>query len=672
VNEIKRLAKEIERHNELYWKKDKPEISDEAYDVLVESLRSLDASHPALERLQDAPQLGLFDQLEDLQPKARFGSAVTHRHPMLSLAKAYAFDELEHWFKSFDGGAIVMPKIDGIACSLRYAQNGQLECAATRGNGRQGEDITANILASGAVPTQIPAKNAVTEVRGEVYISSKAFNEHLASRFSNPRNTAAGALKQKDHDATGGYHLQFFAYDLITANKLNEGDKIARLGELGFDATEHRLCCDYKEAESAVKNYSDGRADLPYETDGVVLRAQRESEQQRLGLTAHHPRFAMAFKFAGDVAETDLIAIEWQVARTGTITPVAKLEPVDLSGAMVSRASLHHAGRVESLALQLPARVLAARRGGVIPHIEAVIRQGDSAVVIPKTCPGCGADAKRNDDFLLCSKPQTCRPASIARLLHWAKAFDIEGLGKKLAEQLYDEDLVKQPLDLYTLSGEELITLPRMAQKSVENLLDQIKMSRTKTAQQLLIGLGIDDLGVTVSERLLADLGSLTALRQASEERLLQIDGVGDITAPAIFEALAVRRDEIDALLKKLDLQNAPNNTLDDGGPLKGYWIVFTGTLASSDRKTAQIQARKLGASTPSNVLSQDQGLLIVGDRNSALHDEGRVSSKHAKARTQIRKGLDLLILSESEWTELFKQQISLQSLHNLWANNPR
>jgi DNA ligase (NAD+) len=672
VDEIQRLAKELERHNKLYWKHDKPEISDEAYDILVESLRSLDASHPALDRLQDAPQLGLFDQPERFDAKARFGSAVNHRHPMLSLAKAYVFDEIEHWFKSFDGGALVMPKIDGIACSLRYNKNGQLEAAATRGNGRQGEDITANILSSDAVPNEIPAKGMAIEVRGEVYISTRAFNEHLASRFSNPRNTAAGALKQKDHAATSDYHLQFFAYDLIGSSKLDEAEKMTLLYQLGFDATEHRLCGDFKTAKSAIENYRDKRSNLPYETDGVVLRAQRESEQQRLGLTAHHPRFAMAFKFAGDVAETDLISIEWQIARTGTITPVAQLTPVDLSGAMVSRASLHHAGRVESLELHLPARVLAARRGGVIPHIEAVVRQGEAAVVIPSHCPGCGADVLRKDDFLLCSKPQDCRPANIARLLHWAKAFDIEGLGKKLAEQLHDEDLVKQPLDLYSLDEEQLITLPRMAQKSVDNLLTQIENSRQKTAESLLIGLGIDDLGVTVAERLLADLGSLKALRQASCERLLQIDGVGDITAPAIFEALAERSDEIDALLKKLNLQTTQSSPVDHDAPLNGYWVVFTGTLAGSDRKTAQIQARKLGASTPSNVLSQDQGLLIVGDRNSALFDDGRVSSKHAKARTQIRKGLDVLILSESEWSQLFEHQTSLQSLHNLWANNPR
>ena len=671
MDEIARLVAQIEHHDRLYWTQDQPEISDQAYDALVEELRRLAPNHRLLNRLQDVePQLGLF--AADQSASARFGQTVTHDHPMLSLAKAYAFEAVEKWFVGFDGGAVVMPKIDGIACSLRYDKTGELTVAVTRGNGRAGEDITANILASNAVPKHIPKEAAPLEVRGEVYIPTAAFNAHLADRFSNPRNTASGAIKQKDHATTPSYHLSFFAYDLLAEDTPDEDIKFTRLEALGFAKIERRECACFETAKKAVEDYTSGRADLPYETDGVVLRCRLASEQKRLGLTAHHPRFAMAFKFSGDVAETDLLGLTWQVARTGTITPVAQLEPVELSGAMVSKATLHHAGRVESLELALPARVLAARRGGVIPHIEAVIRQGTQPVELPQFCPGCGAPSMRRDDFLICSEPADCRPARIARLIHWARAFELEGLGKKLAEQLHDEGLAQHPVDLYQLQRDDLVTLPRMAGKSADNLLAEIARSRQGSERAFLVALGIDELGSTVAQRLLDELGTLSVLRQTAEERLLQIDGVGDVLAKGIATSLTARSDEIDALIELLDLQEMPTTQTNTGDLLIGRWVVFTGSLASSDRKTAQAQARQLGANTPSGVLSQDHGLLVVGDRDSALLGDGRVSSKHAKARSQIRKGTVILIITETEWLELTQKTITLAELDERWRHQAR
>ena len=413
----------------------------------------------------------------------------------------------------------------------------------------------ANMLASGCIPKTIERSLAPAEVRGEVYIPLAAFKKYLSERFSNPRNTAAGAIKQKDHEATPEYHLKFFAYDLIVEDRPNESIKFERLDRMGFEPIDKQICPTAEHLQKAIEHFSDQRDQLAYETDGVVARTLRSSEQIRLGLTAHHPRFAVAFKFTGDVAETTLVAVEWQVARTGTITPVALLEAVELSGAMVSRASLHHAGRIEALELALPAQVLAARRGGVIPHVEAVVQQGTQPVELPLQCPGCGAPTRRNDDFLLCSQPTTCRPAQVARLIHWARAFDLEGLGQKLAELLYDEGLVRHPIDLYQLERDALLQLPRMAEKSADNILQQIDKSRRGTGHQLLVGLGIDDLGVTVAERLLGELGDVQQLRQASIERLLRIDGVGSIMAQGIHEALQERSEEIQRLLETMDLQ---------------------------------------------------------------------------------------------------------------------
>jgi len=668
---IQRLEQEIQRHDRLYWQDDAPEISDQAYDALVQELQRLDPKNSLLSRLQEAPQLDLFSAKE-VCVADRFGQAVEHEHPMLSLNKAYEFEAIEKWFSGFDGGVVIMPKIDGIACSLRYDSQGYLVSAATRGNGRHGEDITANIIASEAVPTTILAAHAPLEVRGEVYIPTAAFTRHLADRFSNPRNTAAGAIKQKDHSATPGYHLRFFAYDLIATDQPDEDAKFERLEAIGFDRAERSLCVDFDQTRAAVEGYRDGREQLPYETDGVVIRARLAREQTRLGLTAHHPRYAMAFKFTGDVAETLLTEVHWQVARTGTITPVAQLEPVELSGAMVSRASLHHAGRVEALELAVPARVVAARRGGVIPHIEGVISVGAHPVSIPSTCPGCNSPTARRDDFLVCSAPQNCRPTRIAALIHWCRALDLEGIGQKLAEQLHDEGLAESPIDLYSLRRESLLTLPRLAEKSADNILGQIEQSRTATGVQFLVGLGIDDLGTTVARRLLDELKTIEALLEADEERLLQIDGIGSITGAGIRRALDDRDQEIQDLISVLDLSSIPSQDDDADGFLDGYWVVFTGSLESSDRKTAQAQARTMSAQTPSSVISKGQGLLVVGDRDSALTGEGRVSSKHAKARTQVRQGAAILILTETEWLGLMAQTVSIDSLQEQWQGKPR
>jgi DNA ligase (NAD+) len=527
------------------------------------------------------------------------------------------------------------------------------------------------MIASGCIPKTIPKDLAPVEVRGEVYIPLAAFKTHLAERFSNPRNTAAGAIKQKDHEATPGYHLKFFAYDLIVEDHPDEELKFERLNRMGFEPIDKSFCPTPEQLQEAIEHFSDQRDQLAYETDGVVARTLRASEQTRLGLTAHHPRFAVAFKFTGDVAETALMAVDWQVARTGTITPVALLEPVELSGAIVSRASLHHAGRIEALELALPARVLAARRGGVIPHVEAVIQQGTQPVELPTQCPGCAAPTRRNDDFLLCSQPSTCRPAQVARLIHWARAFDLEGLGQKLAELLYDEGLAQHPVDLYQLKRSALLQLPRMAEKSADNILQQIDKSRSGTGHQFLVGLGIDDLGVTVAERLLNELGDVQQLREASIERLLRIDGVGSIMAQGIHDTLQKRSEEIRNLLDVMDLQK-PQNPEEPSGPLLGWWVVFTGTLETNDRKSAQHAARQLGAQTPSQCLSQNQGILVVGDRQSALLDEGRVSSKHSKARTLIRKEIDLMILQEKEWLQLLKGVTPLSHLHQVWGKKIR
>ncbi|MCA9563417.1 MAG: NAD-dependent DNA ligase LigA, partial [Myxococcales bacterium] len=532
------LEEAVRYHNAKYWQDDAPEISDYEYDQLVEALRKARPDSPVLAAIGP-------EGATDPDAATGLGNKVIHTRPMLSLEKCYDDETLLKWFDKFEGGAVVSPKIDGVAAAIRYDESGQLVVAATRGTGKVGEEITANIRHVKGVPSSITGPPC--EVRGEVFMPLSVFRERFADQFANPRNLSAGAIKLKDSQATGGYGLRFFAYDL----DLTDGDppgteeeKRSVMISLGFTPVDS-VSVDRDSATDAYQQFMAGRESLDYETDGVVYRANLVSEQQRLGLTSHHPRYAIAYKYQGDSGTSILRQVDWSVSRTGAINPAAVVDPVTLSGASVTRASLHNLSIMRTLGgeggLRKNSVVLMMRRGGVIPHVERVIEPGDEAVEIPTHCPRCGADTFVQDEVLFADHRPNCLATQLSRIEYFAKVIEAKGFGPKLVAQLIDEGLVQEPADLFELTVNQLTSLDRIGDKTAENVLAQLDAKRRLPLDVLLCGLGIDELGPVVAEKLATHFETIERLRKATPEELAAVDGVGPVIAAKTVEGLTER-----------------------------------------------------------------------------------------------------------------------------------
>ena len=648
------LVEIITRANAEYWDEHAATLPDPLYDRLVERLRKLDPKADILDDLGAKAPSGpviAADEAIEIPPAQRFGAAVRHARPMLSLDKAYSAEEVKSWAGKFEGDMIVMPKLDGIACSIRYDQRGKLVLAATRGSGTEGEDVTANVLEIAVVPSQLPKGHGPVEVRGEVYMPLSVFQK-FKEEFSNPRNLAAGALRNKDPKKSAAFGLSFAAYDVLEEGLRSEREKVARLAALGLPGA----YCEFVDREgiaAAFESFSRRRAELDYEIDGVVYRADRVDEQQRLGLTAHHPRYAIAFKFQGDTGETTLHDVEWGVSRTGTITPMAMLQPIELSGAMVSRAGLHNITQFKALGLTRGAKVEVTRRGGVIPHVERVVTPGPGgeAFPIPSQCPACGSPAqirqKRDGEFLQCSQPKQCITARLRELEHFAKVIDIQGFGPKVITAVVDAGLLASPADFYRLQLEDLVKLERLAEKSAQNLLAQVAAHREIPLAVFLEALGIDHLGPQNARLLAGQFTTLAKIRTLDRDALMEVKGIKEAIADAIIEGLAGHAAMIDELLKEVrvpDDEGAPAPAAGaDEGPLAGKSFVFTGTLEGFDRKTAQARVQALGGSTP-DAVSKTLSVLVVGA------GKGAKSSKQKKAEKLVAEGAAIEIIDEGEF----------------------
>ena len=405
------LETEIRRHNRLYWEDNAPEIADYDYDRLTRRLRELAPDSPVLQEIGGAKPTVAEEALE---AAVAAGEAVEHDPPMLSLDKCYSEKELGSWAGKIEGDFMATPKMDGVAAAIRYDARGRLSLAATRGSGRVGENITGNVRRIKDVPQTIRGASGPVEVRGEVYMRLSTFAK-FRDQFSNPRNLTAGAIKQKEADKSAAYNLSFAAYDLVGGGVATEEDKFEFLKEAGFPEIERRLV-KREDLQKTYEEFAARRGEFDFEIDGVVFKANRVDVQDEMGVTGHHPRCAIAYKFQGDSATTILKDIEWSVSRTGAITPVALIEPVELSGAMVSRASLHNAGFIEKLDLTRGATVMVTRRGGVIPNVEFVVAPGHEPFTIPSQCPSCQSPTQVRDDFLFCARPAECPDAVIGTL----------------------------------------------------------------------------------------------------------------------------------------------------------------------------------------------------------------------------------------------------------------
>ena len=632
--EIPALEAAVQYHNHRYFILNQPEISDESFDRLVRELE------------RRAPDSAVIDEIGSDLKGTEMGE-IHHEPPMLSLDKCYEDEELLSWLRDLHSDLLVTPKIDGIACAIRYGADGKLSLAATRGNGRVGEEITANIRFVADIPQQIAASNI--EVRGEVYLCRSIFKKRFAEQFANSRNLAAGAVKQKIPGKTADYQLSFFPYDLLGTTHPTQGERFQALQELGFPSSDARSI-KRDEATRVLREIVAGSGQVDYEIDGVVFKVDDIDEQRQLGSTAHHPRYAIAYKLQGESQTTRLVMVEWSVSRTGAITPVGIVEPVLLSGATITRASLHNVGLVKKKQIRVGATVLVMRRGGVIPNIEGMVDQeGGQPVEIPGRCPSCGSLTVLEGDFLYCSNRDTCRDAILGELEHFVKIVEIEGFGRKILEQLFETKLVQEAADLFALTVEQILPLERMGETLARKLVEQIRARRRLPLAVFLRALGIDELGRHVAEILANDYGDLKKIQQLTVDDLQTIHTIGPSIAQSVVEGLRQNRERIRRLLKQITIAYGKRPV---AGPLRGKSVVFTGKMATLERKAAQEQIRALGGTTPSQV-TKELSYLVVGDEGSALFAGGEKGNKLTAAERHNKRGAKIVIMSERDFLKM-------------------
>ena len=615
----------LDHHNYCYHVLDAPEIADAEYDALFDELIALEAAHPALVT-PESPS-----QRVGASPLAEF-AAVTHEVAMLSLEKTAAPTELRDWANRCGTrlgdepmAFCCEPKIDGVAVALTY-EAGRLALAATRGDGQTGEDITANVRTIPAVPLRLRGDDVPPrfEVRGEIYMAKRdfaAFNERARARgertLVNPRNGAAGSLRQLDPKLTASRPLTMYCYSLGWI----EGDwrpqtqmeALERLASWGLRTNpEAKLAADLDACQAYIDDIARRRDALAYDIDGVVVKVNALEQQQRLGAMTRKPRWAVAYKYPAEEATTEVQGVEFQVGRTGAITPVAKLAPVFVGGVTVSNATLHNMDEVDRLGLRIGDRVMVRRAGDVIPQVASVIlerRPEDApAIALPQSCPACGSPVIRPEGEAVarCSAAPTLCPAQRKEgLRHFASrlAMDIEGLGEKLIDQLVENGLVRTPADLYRLSGENLSELPRMGEKSAQNLLDALQASKSTTLARFIYALGIREVGEATAQSLANHFGGLAPLRAATPEALEVVPDVG----PIVAEKIAAYFDNPDNA-KAVDELVAVGvawpaiEAVADSLPLAGQTWVLTGTLEQLSRNEAKQKLTGLGAKVAGSV----------------------------------------------------------------------
>ncbi|MBM4039449.1 MAG: NAD-dependent DNA ligase LigA [Planctomycetes bacterium] len=640
--EAERLRREIEHHNHCYYVLDKPEISDAAYDRLFDRLAELERQHPELVT-PDSPT-----QRVGAQPVEAFGT-VRHSLPMLSLDKATSQAELAEWWKRTSDGlggepfeAVAEPKLDGLAVELVY-EDGRLVLGATRGDGETGEDVTQNLRTIRSIPLQLASAPARLEARGEVYIEKQRFaelNRRLEEAgeepFANPRNAAAGSLRQLDPRITASRPLQIFLYGLGVvegaACETYDGE-LQLLDALGFRVVRpRRLCPSIGETAAFWREMNEGRERMPFEMDGVVLKVNRLDQQERLGVRSRSPRYSVAYKFAPRQATTVVRDIEVQVGRTGALTPVARLEPVRVGGVEISNATLHNQDEIDRKDIRIGDTVVVQRAGDVIPEVVSVVtekRTGrEKKFTMPSACPVCGAKAERPEGEVVARCINFACPAQVkGRVEHFAcrGAMDVEGLGTKLVDQLVEKGLVRSPADLYFLTHEQLAGLERMAEKSAQNLLDALEASKSRPLARCIFALGIRHVGEHVADVLAQEFGSIEALVEADEERLASTFEIGPTLAAAIRQFFA--NPENLAAIERLrhgGVQFPPCRRAVPGPlPFAGKTFVFTGALQHSTREEAEALVKERGGRAAGSV-SKKTDFVVAGEAAGSKLDKAR------------------------------------------------
>jgi DNA ligase (NAD+) len=661
--EIEALRDKLRHHEYLYHVLDQPEISDAAYDRLMNRLKELEAAHPEL-ITPDSPTARV-----GATPREGF-QTVQHARPMLSLDNAFSYDGLRDFDRRVRQGSgrekieyIAEHKFDGLSISLQYV-NGGLARGVTRGDGRTGEDVTPNVKTIRSIPLRVDLAALKKlklppsfEVRGEVLMTRKAFEamnrqqeESGGKIFVNPRNAAAGSVRVLDPSITARRRLEFFAYYLLVDGEVpfpKHSDSLQALKQLRFRASEDwKLCDGIEDVFKYCDAWEPKREELPYEIDGVVIKVNSLGIQRELGYTAKAPRWAIAYKYPARQETTVVNDIRVQVGRTGTLTPVAVLEPVQVGGVTVSRSTLHNLDEIDRLGLQIGDTVLIERAGEVIPHVLKVTKEGANRrpFRMPKNCPECGSAIHRAEGEVAYRCVNAACPAKRKEsLLHFASrhAMDINGLGDKIVDQLVDKGMVKDVADLYTLKLDDVAQLERMGEKSAQNLLDQITASKKHTLARLIYALGIRMVGERTGQLLAEHFSSLDELAQAKEEQLFEVTEVGPKVAAAIAEFFSEPANQ--KIIKKLDkagVRPTAEKRVLKSQKFAGKSFVFTGALANRSREEAGQLVMQHGAKVSSSV-SKKTDYVVVGA------DPG---SKYDKA-----KDLGVPVLTEPEFEKLLR-----------------
>lgn len=633
-NRIEYLRKEIERHDELYYRRADPEITDQEYDTLRRELEDLEIANPEWVT-GDTPTGRVGDDLVE-----GFRS-YAHRLPMLSLDNTYSKDEffafverVEKGLESNEVNFVVEPKIDGVAVSVTYEQ-GKLVRAVTRGNGTEGDEITANALYIEELPAVLKgsALPDVVEIRGEIYMRNGEFDRINAERnaaglpeFKNPRNLAAGTVKMLDREEVAKRRLNLIIYGLgycepdvvSTQSEFHEKLKEWRfpVGEGFWKAT------GASEAWAAIEELDAMRPKFAYPTDGAVVKIDRMDQQDLLGKTAKAPRWAIAFKFAAEQSETVLEGITIQVGRTGVLTPVAELKPTILAGTTVSRATLHNQEEMERKDVRVGDSVIVEKAGEIIPAVVRVLLEkrppSSEPFAFPKTCPECGsATHKLEGEVAQRCLNRECPAQVRGRLEHFAsrQCMDIEGLGIAVVDQLVERSYVSDISDIYQLTFDQLVSLEKFAERSAKNLVSAIEQSKTKELWRLINGLGIPQVGVTASKDLAKEFGSLARLREASIDRLVEVDGIGEKTAQGIvaFFENDINASIIDSLFA-LGMNPAAPVMIDQNDAIfEGMSFVITGTLPTMKRDEAKALIESKGGKVAGSV-SKKTTYLVAGE----------------------------------------------------------
>jgi DNA ligase (NAD+) len=652
MSRAEELRKELRYHNDLYYNKDNPEIDDFTYDKMLRELEDIEAEFPEI-ITADSPTQRVGGQAGE-----KF-SPVTHSVKMESLHDSFSFDELRDFdrkVRETDSHPeyVVEPKIDGLSVSVEYT-NGVLSRASTRGDGLVGEDVTDNILTIKSLPHRLRNAPAFLEVRGEVYMSFDSFfelvkrqEENEEKPFKNPRNAAAGSLRQKDSKITAQRKLDILVFNIqriegktLTSHK----ESLDYLNSLDIPTAFYSKYDDIEDVISEIERIGDTRGENPFAIDGAVVKVDSFSSREALGSTAKFPRWAEAYKYPPEEKETKLLSVEINVGRTGVLTPVGNFEPVLLAGTTVSRATLHNIDFIREKDIRVGDTVIIRKAGEIIPEVLSVSKRGENTeeFSFPTTCPSCGSPVSREDGEAAVRCTNTDCPAQLTRhLIHFVSrdAMDIEGLGPAVIDQLIESGLVKSPSDLYKLSFDDILTLENKKEKSSKNIITAIESSKSRELYRLIYALGIPHIGLKAAQLLCQEFKTVDDIIGASVDSIYSIDGFGRIMAESLVQYFSLESSvELIDELKALGLEMTPSEQK-KSGIFDGKTFVLTGTLPSMSRKEASKIIEDNGGKTSSSV-SKKTDYVLAGEA---------AGSKLTKAQS-----LGVEIITEEQLIEMIK-----------------